>query len=338
MPCGKRSLPAIPVGFLGGTVVKNLPANAGDTGDVGLIPGLGRPPLEGNTIDQQTNAVFFSDLLPKRCPILYKTLYKILKDNNIGHRLLSNTKDIWCRDYMPIQTDSNHFVFYKYNPDYLQTPYYIRTITDVNRIKNADYLRQERVIDLDLVIDGGNVVKCDNRIIMTDKVFTENKDKNRKEIIHLLEEAFQCNLVFLPWDHNERFGHSDGIVHYIGNNRVLMTNYADFDPYMARKFMNVLQKNVEVIQLKYNVKRKHQRSWAYINYLQIGNLILVPQLGIPEDEQAIQQIKEVSPQCKVFGVPALEAVRKGGALNCISWNANIQGWNESFMGIENQTV
>ena len=173
---------------------------------------------------------------------------------------------------------------------------------------------------------------------MTDKVFTENKDKNRKEIIHLLEEAFQCNLVFLPWDHNERFGHSDGIVHYIGNNRVLMTNYADFDPYMARKFMNVLQKHVEVIQLKYNVKRKHQRSWAYINYLQIGNLILVPQLGIPEDEQAIQQIKEVSPQCKVFGVPALEAVRKGGALNCISWNVNIQGWNESFMGIENQTV
>ena len=25
-------------------MVKNLPANAGDTGDVGLIPGLGRPP------------------------------------------------------------------------------------------------------------------------------------------------------------------------------------------------------------------------------------------------------------------------------------------------------
>ena len=35
-------------GFPGGTVVKNLPANAGDSGDVGLIPGLGRPPREGN--------------------------------------------------------------------------------------------------------------------------------------------------------------------------------------------------------------------------------------------------------------------------------------------------
>ena len=33
------------LGFPGASVVKNLPANAGDTG---LIPGLGRSPEEGN--------------------------------------------------------------------------------------------------------------------------------------------------------------------------------------------------------------------------------------------------------------------------------------------------
>ena len=35
-------------GFPAGSVVKNPPANAGDTGDLGLIPGLGRSPGEGN--------------------------------------------------------------------------------------------------------------------------------------------------------------------------------------------------------------------------------------------------------------------------------------------------
>ena len=35
------------LGFPGGSVVKNLPANAGDPGDVGSILGLGRSP-EGN--------------------------------------------------------------------------------------------------------------------------------------------------------------------------------------------------------------------------------------------------------------------------------------------------
>ena len=33
------------LGFPGGSVVKNLPANAGDTRHVGLIPGLGRSPV-----------------------------------------------------------------------------------------------------------------------------------------------------------------------------------------------------------------------------------------------------------------------------------------------------
>ena len=36
------------MGFPGGSVVKNPPANAGDTGRAGLIPGSGRSPGEGN--------------------------------------------------------------------------------------------------------------------------------------------------------------------------------------------------------------------------------------------------------------------------------------------------
>ena len=36
------------MGFPCGSVVKNLPANAGDTGVSGSVPGLGRSPGEGN--------------------------------------------------------------------------------------------------------------------------------------------------------------------------------------------------------------------------------------------------------------------------------------------------
>ena len=37
------------VGFPGGSVVKNPPASAGDTKDVGSIPGSGRSPEKGNS-------------------------------------------------------------------------------------------------------------------------------------------------------------------------------------------------------------------------------------------------------------------------------------------------
>ena len=36
------------MGFPGGSVVKNLPDNAGDTGDLGSIPGSGSSPGKGN--------------------------------------------------------------------------------------------------------------------------------------------------------------------------------------------------------------------------------------------------------------------------------------------------
>ena len=36
------------LGFPGGSVVKNLPANEGSAGDAGSVPGWGRSPGEGN--------------------------------------------------------------------------------------------------------------------------------------------------------------------------------------------------------------------------------------------------------------------------------------------------
>ena len=44
-------MPAVPyVGFLGGTVIKNPPANAGDARGVDFIPGSGRSAGEGSSV------------------------------------------------------------------------------------------------------------------------------------------------------------------------------------------------------------------------------------------------------------------------------------------------
>ena len=274
--------------------------------------------------DNLTNTVFFSSLLPEKCPILNAHIVDALQKNGVPYAYLSGTKDIWCRDFMPIQIDEDRFVFYKYTPNYLQDKTGLQLQTNLEDVfqAEADQLQsiKQKSIAMDLVIDGGNVVKCGDKIVMTDKVFVENKNKTPQEVKWLLEEAFCCEIVFLPWDRYEKYGHSDGIIHYLGDNRVLMTNYADFDKAFAQKFLQILKKHFDVTPLKYNVNITNKYSWSYINYLQVGHLVLVPQLGIPEDEQALEQISIVMPDCEVVGIPALEAVRRGGALNCISWN------------------
>jgi agmatine/peptidylarginine deiminase len=273
--------------------------------------------------DNLTNTVFLSEWLPSECPVLYQNLERVFKEHAVDYRILDNTNDIWCRDYMPIQIEANRFVSYNYNPNYLQDKHKRRYITDAKKVRNIDFLQQAEMVEMDLVLDGGNVVKCGDTVVMTDKVFVENKDKTPAEVERILREAFQCEIVFLPWDKKEKCGHSDGIVHYIGNGKILLTNYGDLSPYFYRRFRKALENHFEVIPLKYNAKRFHARSWAYINYMQVGNLVIVPQLGYPEDEQALAQISKVLPYCDVVGVPALEAVRKGGALNCISWNIKV---------------
>jgi agmatine/peptidylarginine deiminase len=279
------------------------------------------------TTDNLSNTVYFSDLLPKNCPILNQHIVEVLETTKIRYVYLSETKDIWCRDFMPIQIEEDHFVFYKYTPDYLQTPYYRRIQTNPEKVFQAPQNRLEQItrnaITIDLVIDGGNVVKCGDTIVMTEKVFAENKGKTRTEVERILKDAFRCDILFLPWDQKEAFGHSDGIVHYAGDGKILLTNYDDSSLYYFRRFRKALEKHFEVIPLKYATKRRHAHSWAYINFLQIGKLVLVPQLGLEEDGLALEQIANALSDFEVIGIPALEAVRRGGGLNCISWNVSM---------------
>lgn len=273
--------------------------------------------------DRLTNTVYFSSLLPEKCPILNAHLIDALQKRGIPYGYLSGTKDIWCRDYMPIQVNAERFVFFKYTPDYLQDKAGLRIQTNPDDVFKVEENNLEKLLPqcskIDLVLDGGNVVKCDDVVVMTDKVFVENKDKTPAEVERMLKDAFQCDILFIPWD-GDMCGHSDGIVHYAGNNRILITNYKDFSRYYYYRYLKILEKKFEVIPLKYNAKRFHARSWAYINFLQIGNMLLVPQLGLEEDKQALEQISKAFPNCDIVGIPALEAVRRGGALNCISWN------------------
>lgn len=272
--------------------------------------------------DNLTNAVYFSGRLPLKCPVLSQSITATLQSYGVPYVILSDTKDIWCRDFMPIQVEKDRFVFYQYTPNYLRDALRLQTNTEeVFRAgeNHLQHLLQSAVL-IDLVMDGGNVVKCGDTVVMTEKVFVENKAKTRSEVERILKDAFQCDLLFLPWDHQEKFGHSDGIVHYAGDGKVLLTNYDDISPYYYNRFCKALEKRFEVIPLRYETKRPHARSWAYINFLQIGKLVLVPQLGLEEDEQALEQIGNALPNCEVVGISALESVRRGGALNCISWN------------------
>lgn len=272
--------------------------------------------------DSLCNRVFFSGLLPERCPKAFQGLTAVLNKYNVPWSLLEGTKDIWCRDYMPLQVLPNRFVGYDYRPDYLlKTAKDRASITDGKTVCKGLGYRCESWLG-GTVLDGGNVVSAEGRVVMTSKIFEENPGVSIADCVHHLEMILGARLVVLPWDPAEEFGHADGICRYIGKGRILMTNYAQFDAKMAARIRRALKPHfTKVEELHFDCPKPHKFSWAYINWLQTEQVLILPKFGIQEDEQAIEQISALMPDYagRIEMVDASDLVIHGGCFNCCSW-------------------
>ena len=121
-------------------------------------------------------------------------------------------------------------------------------------------------------------------------------------------------------DKEEEYGHADGMVRFVSDNHVLINNYKDIDTELRLKVLDALSPYFsQISELEYGSAQR-VNSWAHINYLQVNNLIFVPQLEIPSDKLAIEQISSIFPDSTIIPVEVKGIVKKGGALDCVSWN------------------
>lgn len=277
--------------------------------------------------DAQTDIVYISDKLKEYYPGTYRRLTELFNEMEITWGEILNTKDIWIRDYMPIQVSNDKFLVYEYDPDYLQGS--ATYITDSYTIYK-DYVSETNCKDVGIILDGGNYVKCGDYVMLTDKVFTENGySKNSRVFYRKLKNAFESKIVVLPWHCDNKnnpncdvYGHADGLIRWTGGNHLLMSNHRDFDPNEADTIIRRLKnRGWEVTEMLFDVSKPDMSfNWAYINYLQVGNKIIVPVFGIPEDKQAVRYITDANPYCDIRTIRMRDITSQGGALHCITWN------------------
>ena len=282
--------------------------------------------------DIDSNKVYISNQLEKKYSDTFRRLTALLSEEDVEWDIIPNTNDIWARDYMPIQIGDNDFLLYRYEPDYLLDDSKRKaTITDASFVCNSMDIRH-RVTDIK--IDGGNVTLCGEYVVMTDKVFVENnKEKNDEAFKKQLEAVLRHKIIFMPWhcinpkdEDSDVYGHSDGFVHWCGGNKVMMSNHRNTDPKEASEIRRIMESfGFEVTEMLFDVPHPEPLwNWAYINYLQVGNLIVMPVFGIEEDKQALEYIKALNPNCKIRQMRLRDIAANGGALHCITWNIKYQ--------------
>ena len=271
-----------------------------------------------------TDTVYFSEILltDKRFTKTYNALTELLEKHSIKYDFLKATKDIWCRDFMPIQIEKGEFVSFRYEPSYLKDDLELQS--DPIEVCKANNIKpQFSKINL----DGGNVVNWSDRAIITDRVFDENPEYSSKnKLIAEIEKLLNVEIIVIPQIKSDMTGHADGMVRYVDRNTVLGNDREKEFKYWKNGINQILkEKGIEYIDIPFlDHKEKKYPDHAigcYVNYLEVENLIVLPifETEKNKDQEVYDKFREIFPDRKIETINYNEIGFYGGLLNCTTW-------------------
>ena len=286
--------------------------------------------------------VYMSEKLMTKFPDACNRLIGILEKHSVKYAFLKGTKDIWCRDYMPVQTESGKFIQFQYNPSYLKgNKDWEESRTDVEEVCRMNNIHAQ-ISDINL--DGGNVLICEGRAIISDRIFSENPEKTKQELIDELSKLLECEIIIIKAlnSKDEDFtGHADGMVRFVNKNTILGNRLVDDYKYIQDDRRKIIEKyNLKYIDVPFfTTDNRDSAIGIYVNYLEVNNLIVVPIFGrekdkeavdiiqkdkeavdiIQKDKEAVDIIQKAFPDKVIETINYNEVAIKGGLLNCTTW-------------------
>jgi len=274
--------------------------------------------------DKETNFVYLSNLLENKCPKEFQQLKYWLDKIGIRHGILPHTNDLWVVDFMPLQVQQDYFLQYKYDPDYLKPKKEQPTRTDPTKVCSETGIVPNTV---NIVLDGGNVVKCNSKAILTTKVFKENPDYPEHNLINEIRNQLQVDqVIVIPQEPEDFVGHADGMVRFIDEDTVLVNQYPinqgyqDFGYSLRWSLRNAGLHYVEFPYTSWQNGDENDATGCYINFLEIGNYIFYPVFAQHADQLALIQLQNVFKDREIIDIDCREIAKRGGVLNCATWN------------------
>ena len=284
--------------------------------------------------DELTNTVFFAECL-KRYPQVLNPAKLNLEANGVRVEFIKGTKNIWARDYMPLQV-GDHFVKFKYKTvGYDDYP--------ILKVDDSCWDFLPKVVKSEIILDGGNCQRYDDRAIITDIIFQHNPDIPQDDLVKQLADLLEAEIIIIPAEPGDDLGHADGIVKWINKYFAIINDYSVMhdrkqDEYQ-RKLIDILNAaNIRSIFMTYaynkcpEISEKEFRikypdaddlnpaAGYYINSLLVKDVILLPLMNWEEDAQAMTKIRTFFPSKNIIGIDCFDLSMEGGLTNCVSMN------------------
>jgi agmatine deiminase len=273
--------------------------------------------------DKEANTVYFSEhVLNDKYRNTFEKIRLILDNHNVKYDFLKETKDIWCRDYMPIQIEKERYIQFRYEPSYLVEDIDLQSIP-------KDVLKANKITASfsNINLDGGNVVRSSDSVIITNRIFKENKEP-KEILLSKLEAILETKVYLIPNITDDMTGHADGHLRFIDYKTVLVNALKEEFMYWQNGFKKMINESgFSYIEMPWFKDEENEESaiGIYVNYLEIGNLIVFPIFETPgnKDKEALKVINEAFPSYIIEPVNINEIANEGGLLNCITWTIKV---------------
>lgn len=275
--------------------------------------------------DSETNFLCLSDRLEAKYSTFYTRFIKLLDRIGIQYDFLEGTNDVWARDYMPIQVSRDRFVQFRYDPKYIHDVGKEDTITDPKPELKRIGIKPEFCYDI--LLDGGNVIKSKNNVIVTDFLYKYNPGFSREQLRNILKEKLSVDkVIVIPHEPDDYTGHTDGMVRFLDEQHVLVNDYKGY----SKTFMEGLRRAFHINELTpipfpyHPINRKNKDGdytafGCYMNFLWIGSKVIIPRFYLSNEKNIHNEIKKILKKYDVHILDCREISEVGGVLNCISW-------------------
>jgi agmatine deiminase len=174
------------------------------------------------TTDYLTNTVYFAQDTAEEFPEEFSAIQSLIKAEGYRVKVLQETSDFYCRDYMPVQLSEKDFVQFEFKPQaYLKDDVYISNPTLITLLNQLPTPRHSKI-----ALDGGNIIRWTDKAIVSDRVYKDNITifGSKENILKELEKNLQCEVIIIPEYPNDPTGHADGLIRFISADKVFIND------------------------------------------------------------------------------------------------------------------
>lgn len=268
------------------------------------------------------------DVIILASPHHYTEYAAALGENHVAQLEM---QDIWMRDFSPLNAVNPVMTRYssagqgggrkgQSESDFVQEALY--------KVIQSAFLR---FTESNLINDGGNFVDdYAGNVVLSRKFLRDNKLSERAGRAAVKKLTGARNVAFIDADEQGGLEHADGVVAFISENVLVINAYPE-DPQYSQALKADLIRALPKVTLHEIItpyeggdiydKRFGSACGLYTNMLVTPERIYFPQFGIPEDGQALSDMRRWSDK-QIIPVSSQTVCKMGGGVRCMSWQVH----------------